>query len=188
VVREAVSQLESLGLLTVRRGRGTFVGDPSSVIGGAQLLRNALAIADRDLLHFTEFRKAIESHAARRAAESATDEQLAELARLCVAIDSPDQDEAACMKADFAFHSYLMSITANPLMENLLSVVQEFVFAAMVRTTSNPRDREGSQRVHGAIVKAIRSRDPDAAEKSMRAHMELTATMLTALEKKGKKK
>jgi DNA-binding FadR family transcriptional regulator len=81
-----------------------------------------------------------------------------------------------------------MSITGNPLMESLLGVVQEFVFAAMFRTTSNPRDREGSQRIHGGIVKAIRSRDPEAAEKSMRAHMELTASMLHALEKKGKKK
>src|SRR5262249_42001829 len=83
VLREALGRLEYLGLLTIQRGRGMFVGDRGSIANCVKLLASALAIAPRELLIFNEFREGIECIAARRAAGRATAEDLAELEALC---------------------------------------------------------------------------------------------------------
>jgi GntR family transcriptional repressor for pyruvate dehydrogenase complex len=183
VVREAVSQLESLGLLSVRRGRGMFVGDGDTLARCVKMLRSALALSPKELLQFTEFRRAIECYAARRAAEQATPEDLAELATLCDEMDREGRDDLEAMRTDFQFHRRLVAITRNELMSSVLEVIQEFVLAAMVQTTPKPRDREQSHRRHLAIVEAVRSRDPDAAEKAMQAHMEHTERVLEEMER-----
>jgi len=186
VVREAVSQLESLGLLSVQRGRGMFVGDGSSLVSCVKMLRGALALSPKELVQFTEFRKAIECYAARRAAERATSEDLAELDALCDEMDRPGHGDLEAMQLDFQFHRRLMALTGNQLMCNVLEVVQEFVLAAMVQTTPKPRDREQSHRRHQGIVQAIRAGDPDAAEKVMQAHMEHTIRMLEEIDRQRK--
>jgi GntR family transcriptional repressor for pyruvate dehydrogenase complex len=184
VVREAVSQLESLGMLSVQRGRGMFVGTGSGLSGCVKLLRSALALSAKELVQFTEFREAVECYAARRAAESATPDDLAELEALCEAIDRPGTDDLEAMRLDFRFHRRLMALSGNELMCSVLEVLQEFVLAAMVRTTPMPRDRNQSRGRHLAIVRAVRTGDPDAAEKAMRAHLDHTVRVLEAIERK----
>jgi GntR family transcriptional repressor for pyruvate dehydrogenase complex len=184
VVREAVSHLESVGLLSVQRGRGTFVGNGSGVTSCVKMLRTALALAPRELVQFTEFRKALEGYAARRAAERATPEDVAGLETLCDEMDRAGRKDLEAMQLDFQFHRRLMAITGNELMCHVLEVVQEFVLAAMVQTTPKPRDRQQSRRRHLAIVRAIRDRDPDAAEAAMHQHMEHTVEMLQEMERR----
>ncbi len=187
VVREAVSQLESLGLLSVQRGRGTFVGNWSGLAGCVKMLRSALALSPKELAKFTEFRNAIECYAARRAAERATPEDVADLQRLCDDMDRAGRDDLEAMQLDFQFHRRLMALTCNELMCNVLEVVQEFALAAMVQTTPKPRDREQSHRRHQAIVEAVRAGDADAAEKAMQAHMEHSVRQLEAVERQRKR-
>src|SRR5262245_45411202 len=56
ILREAISRLESLGLVEVRRGRGTFVADRNHLGSCVRFLHSALAIAPKDLIHFAELR------------------------------------------------------------------------------------------------------------------------------------
>jgi DNA-binding FadR family transcriptional regulator len=186
VVREAVSQLESVGLLSVQRGRGMFVGSGSGLAGCVKMLRSAVALSPRELVQFTEFRNAIECYAARRAAEQATPEDLTALQSLCDEMDREGRDHLEAMRIDFQFHRNLMALTGNELLCSVLEVVQEFVLAAMVQTTPKPRDREQSHRRHLDIVRAIRAGDPDAAEKAMQVHMEHTVRMLEEMERQRK--
>lgn len=188
VLREAVGRLESLGLVTVRRGRGMFVGDQGTVSQCVLLVRSALAVSGKALVQFTEFRRAIECYAARRAAETATADDLAELERLCREIDREGRGDEDAMRADFEFHRRLMAVTGNELMRHVLEVIQEFAFEAMVRTTPKPRDRVESRRRHQAIVDAIRAGDPDAAERAMMAHMDRTVRRLEEFEARQKQR
>jgi GntR family transcriptional repressor for pyruvate dehydrogenase complex len=187
VLREAVGRLESLGLVTVQRGRGMFVGDQGTVWRCARLVRSALAVSSKEMVQFTEFRNAIECYAARRAAEMASAADIAELEGLCQAIDREGSSDETAMRVDFQFHCRLMAITGNELMRSVLEVIQEFVFASMFRTTPKPRDREASRRRHRLIVEAIRDRDPDAAEKAMMAHMEHTLKLLQEIDARRRK-
>lgn len=182
VVREAISRLESLGLLSVRRGRGMFVGDGNNLIRCVQFLRSALALSPKELVQVTEFRKAIECYAARCAAERATPDDVAELATLCDEMNREGREYLEAMQMDFQFHRRLMAITGNPLMCSVLEVIQEFILAAMVQTTPKPRDCVQSHRRHLAIVQAIRDGDPEAGESAMEKHMEHTVRMLHEME------
>jgi DNA-binding FadR family transcriptional regulator len=163
-----------------------FVGDGNSVIRCVQMLRSALTLSPKELVQFTEFRKAIECYAARCAAQRATPEDLDALTTLCDEMDREGRDYLEAMRLDFQFHRRLMAITGNQLMCSVLEVIQEFVLAAMVQTTPKPRDREQSHRRHLAIVRAIRSGDPNAAEKAMEDHMARTVTLLEEMERQKK--
>jgi GntR family transcriptional repressor for pyruvate dehydrogenase complex len=178
VLREAISQLEILGLVQVRRGRGMFVGDRDSLAGCLKLVRSAIAVTPRDLTRLSELRGALEHHAARRAAELAREEDVVALEELCDAMDRPDLPYEEAIAIDFAFHRKLMEIGGNELMVNVMSVLQEFIVEAMLQTTPRPRDRAVSRRLHRAIVDAVGRADPDAAEAAMREHMRVTSERL----------
>jgi len=180
VLREAVGRLETIGVVRVERGRGMFVGDRSGLNGCVQLVRSALAISPRELLTFLEFRWAIEVHAARRAAEQATDEQIAELESLAARIDEGDHDDVEAMRRDLEFHLRLVELTGNELMRTVMEIIQQFALAGMVQTTPTPRDRDESRQRHVSIVRAIAARDPQRAEQAMHEHMERTRERLQA--------
>lgn len=180
VLREAISQLETLGLVQVRRGLGMFVGDRDSLAGCLKLVRTAMAVTPRDLTQFTELRSALECHAARQAAEMATDVDVAELEALCDEMDRSDPAYEKAIGIDFAFHRKLIEITGNELMLNVMTVLQQFVVEAMLQTTPRPRDRSVSRRLHRAILDGVRRGDGPAAEGAMREHMEVTRARLEA--------
>jgi len=174
VLREALGRLETIGLITVQRGRGMFVGDRKSLLNCAKLVRTAMAVTPTDWLSLIEFRAAIECDAARRASLRATDLELDELEALCRRMDEPGLSHIDSVQRDFEFHHQIVKLGGNELMANTMEVLHEFIIAGMVQTTSEPRNNEGSQRLHLPIVTAIRSRDQDIAEKAMRHHMDLT--------------
>ena len=178
VLREAIGRLETMGLLTVRRGRGMYVGDRSSLSNCAKLVRGAVSIAPRELLKITEFRLVLECHAARQAATLATPEDLDELQSLLEAMDRPGLEYMESIRHDFEFHRKLVEIAGNELFVNVLQVVRDLIIAAMIQTTPKPRAREETSRFHLDILEAVRAGDPDAAERAMRRHMDTLSERL----------
>lgn len=180
VLREALARLQSMGLVDIQRGRGTFVGSTDSLASCVQLLRTALTITPRELLSYAELRSAIEVQAARQAAERATDDEVADLELLLVELNCEERPYAELLEIDFRFHRKLIDIAGNALMSNLMEVIYEFVLAQMARTTPSPRENKLGRRLHQEIVAALRDRDPDAAERAMREHMQAVLERLKA--------
>jgi len=178
VLREAISQLETLGLVRVKRGLGMFVGDRDSLAGCLKVVRTAMAITPRDLTQFADLRSALEIHGSRRAAELATADDVADLEGLCDEMDRPGLPYEQTIGIDFAFHRKLIEVTGNELTLNVIIVIQEFIVEGMLQTTPRPRDRSVSRRLHRAILEAVRQGDPDAAEAAMREHMDVTRERL----------
>lgn len=172
VLREAVSRLEMIGLVSVRRGQGMFVGDPDTLSSCVNLVRSAMTMCPRDLTQYLEFRSALECWTARRVAEVAQASDVAELESLCEQMDRPDQSYEDTIQADFVFHRKLFEIAGNQLMFAVSTVLQQWTFAGMLQTTPKPRDYAASRRLHRAIVKCVKDGDPDAADKAMQKHME----------------
>jgi GntR family transcriptional repressor for pyruvate dehydrogenase complex len=178
VLREAVSRLESVGLVRVAHGRGVFVGAPDAFSKCLELIRSAVSISRRELVQLTEFRRGIECQAARLAARRARPGDVAALLELCDQMDRPGQDDMDSLHYDLAFHMKIAEMSSNDLTRNVIDVIQQFVLAGMSRTTPRPRDWAYSRRLHRAIVDAIHSGDPDAAEKAMVAHMDAVTDRL----------
>lgn len=172
VLREALARLQSMGLIDIQRGRGTFVGSATSLANCVRLLRSAVSISPQELRSYAELRSAIEVQAARQAAERATDDDVAELAAVVRRLDDDELPYPEALELDFQFHRKLLEVAGNPLMQNLMEVIYEFVLTQMVRTTPSQRDNRLGRRLHKAIMSAVRNHDPEAAGKAMQQHMQ----------------
>lgn len=180
VLREALARLQSMGLVDIRRGRGTFVGSATSLANCVRLLRSAVTISPQELLTYAELRTAVEVQAARQAAERATEGEVAELSALLRRLDDDELPYAEALELDFQFHRKLLDIAGNPLMRNLMEVIYEFVLTQMARTTPSQRDNQLGRRLHRAVLTAVRNRDPDAAANAMQQHMQAVLKRLEA--------
>ena len=172
VVREAISRLQSIGLVAVVRGRngGTFVGDQDTVLSYAKVVRSAMSVCDKDTKQLAEFRAALEIFSARLAAEVATDADADDLDQLCGRIGDSGGDDETAASADFQFHRKLAEIAGNEIILHTLVLSREFI-KSTIRDTG-PRDPQRSQLQHQAIANAIRNHDAAAAEQAMRLHMD----------------
>jgi GntR family transcriptional repressor for pyruvate dehydrogenase complex len=173
VLREAIRRLETVGVIRVRRGLGMFVGGREGLSGCTQLFRSAMTMSAHDLTDLAELRCVIECQTARRAAELAGAEQVAELhvALERLGCESQSRDEA--VRTDFEFHRKLAEVAGNQLMLSLMTILEELLLSAMVLTTEQPRDFRTNSERHLPIWEAVRANDPDAAEKAMREHMQV---------------
>jgi GntR family transcriptional regulator, transcriptional repressor for pyruvate dehydrogenase complex len=173
VLREAMIQLQAVGLVNIRRGVGTYVADGSDVSSCVRLVRSVMTLSSDELIRFVEVRDAIESHAARLAANLATADDITELESLCDELEQRRDDLDRAMQLDLKFHLRIVDITGNQLMHGILKILREFILEGIVRTTQVPAQPEISHRYHIAIVDALRNHDSDAAEAAIHDHMHL---------------
>ncbi len=178
VLREALARLQSMGLVDIQRGRGTFVGNRTSLANCVTLLRSAVIISPQELRSYVELRTAIEVQAARQAAELATDDDITELTSLLKQLDDEALPYPDALELDFQFHRKLIDMAGNPLMQNMIEVIYEFVLAQMVLTTPSQRENALGRKLHKSILRGIRERNPDAAANAMQQHMQVVIERL----------
>jgi DNA-binding GntR family transcriptional regulator len=154
-IREAFFRLQRDGLVRGSRGWGIEVVDPRDEV--------------TDIYHI---REALEGRAARLAAERGSDEEIAliaDLARASVAADPGDVETRARLNEEF--HLAITAASHAQRLERLVSEYRE-LFASPRRLRQLSTDQ--TERVvddHQKIALAIASRDPDAAEQAVRAHL-----------------
>lgn len=114
----------------------------------------------------------IEVRAARQAAEVGTDDDVAELSALLKKLEDEKLPYPDVLELDFCFHRKLIDIAGNPLMQNMMEVIYEFVLTQMVCTTPSQRENALGRKLHKAILRAVREHDPEAAADAMQQHMQ----------------
>jgi DNA-binding FadR family transcriptional regulator len=167
-VREAVRVLVHSGMLQSRQGEGTFVrstSDPAAVLHGVQ--RSGV----RDVL---EVRAALETEAARFAALRHTPE---DLARMRAALDAEEtilrneperSGREATVEHDLEFHTAMVESAHNPALTEVYRYFSASVRESM-RSSSGDQDMpEVDLASHRALIDAVESGDPDAAEAACR--------------------
>jgi GntR family transcriptional regulator, transcriptional repressor for pyruvate dehydrogenase complex len=177
VIREAIRRLQSLGLVEVRRGHGLFVGSHDVVRDSVRLLSSALSVSLADFEQFTDFRTAIECHAARHAALKATTFDVEKLQTLCDALVEAVEKGGnfeEVQERDVAFHLKIAAMSGNDLVRQILQLVRDMVMKSIARTVQGQFEllnAAETRALHQAIVDAIRNRDAVAAGKAMHEHM-----------------
>ena len=125
-----------------------------------------------------ELRVAIEIQAVRLAAQRADDDDIAELQELLTELNAIDRPYDELLEVDFRFHRRILQASGNPLMQNVMEVIYEFVVTQMARTTASPRENKLGRSLHRKIFAAIKAHDPDSAEHAMREHMNVVLQRL----------
>jgi DNA-binding FadR family transcriptional regulator len=163
--------LTAKGLLSARPRQGTIVQPVSNWnLFDPDVLRWLL---DRkfsvDLLRqFSELRIAIEPAAAGLAARAADGDGLAAIRAGYARMQAAERGEDDPLDADIAFHVSVLRASANPFFVQFRDVVTT-ALRTSIRFTNRIKGRTADLAQHGAVLKAIEARTPEAAQAAMRA-------------------
>lgn len=182
VVREAVHQLRSQGVLVSRQGSGVYVATPApnkSLAFDPQVLGSLTAV-----VQIVEVRRALEGEIAALAAERASRAQIASMRRALRGIEQAVAAGGDGVDEDLVFHRTVADASCNPQFSRLLGFLEQYLREAMRVTRDNearhPDFGAAVRKEHQAIFDAIAARDADAARQLATRHMELAASRLEA--------
>lgn len=174
VVREAVSQLKSEGLVSSQQGRGVFVNER----GSRQTFRLQTTALDdtASIAQVIELLVTIEGGAARYAALRRTPEDLKRIKRALIGMEYAVANDQLGDEEDFAFHQSIVDATHNPHFITLNEYLEQHVRRLIRQARSNTATYHHNlvafvQQEHLAIVQAIEARDPVAAALAAETHL-----------------
>lgn len=173
-IREALQTLANLGLVTINHGERARVREITArsavrqIDTVAQLL---LSASPESLEHLKEARRFFESGMVRRAAEMATERDVADLREILERQRSAVGDAAAFVRADMALHTRIAAIGGNPIYaavsEMMLNWLQEYHSHLLIWKGKSKR----TLAEHAEIIARIEAEDPDGAEQAMIRHI-----------------
>ncbi len=169
-LREALSVLETVGVLRTEPRRGTFVASASDEIADPGAWRFAQRYSPPEVY---QFRFVVEGYAARLTALRASPRDLAALNRNLDKFKEAvrKEDLAATSRLDFEFHSRIMRVSGN----RMFAAVHGSYGAVMLESQKLPLNRR--ERLwepvteHENILQAIEKQDPDGAVYFMHVHI-----------------
>lgn len=116
-VREALKELQTLGIVTLKHGEGTYVCNFSSIEEGP-------------MKFVAEVRRMIEVHSAEEAVKKATQEDLNTLKEWYHLMEKHFDDDPLFIYYDRQFHYKIAEISRNPMITSILKSI-EILFAQL---------------------------------------------------------
>lgn len=171
VLREALSSLESLGVINRKTREGTFFNNKIS----SHPFSIMLSLAHDNLQAMVEARMALELGLITIAAEKISDEELRRLKQtIDVIANSKDNDYG---DADIEFHRIIALSANNPIVEGMV----DSLIVTLVKINDEIKVREPERTVqhHTAIYKALEKRDPFEAFHQMFLHLDYVRHKVT---------
>mgnify|MGYP001811714433 CR=1 FL=1 len=162
-VREALRDLEALGVVETAPFKGARVRQPST----------------EELLEAFDVRAILEGHGAVLAMENISDTELDRLAELTDEMRSAatDGDPFREATADTEFHRLIMHRSGNATLERVWSTLEPFL-RTYITIVSPGVDRRAVADRHQPIIEALRRGNPDLIEEAFRVHFEAAALAL----------
>jgi GntR family transcriptional repressor for pyruvate dehydrogenase complex len=171
-VREAVKTLREKGLIEIRSGRGTFVTarTTGTVRQSIDLLMKFES--GKDYVNLVEVREMLEPEIAALAAKRITDEFITAMTEAVELMESALDNIDLFAEADLDFHLALAEATQNPIIPILMDSIIDLLREQRKRTGLADGGLQRGQVHHRKIMTAVIDRDPEAARRAMRDHMQ----------------
>lgn len=182
VVREALSALETLGIVERKQGQGDFIKvDASEASLNSQIMRELLQ--EHNPYDIFQARTELEPSMAGLAAEHANEEDILKMQKRLKTMNSMGKEALKnhlkfdeFMEEDRLFHLEIARAAHNTFMFDVFACVnlmmRETRWKALKKISVVKEGRiERFEKEHKAIFEAIRNRDPDVAKRIMRIHI-----------------
>jgi GntR family transcriptional repressor for pyruvate dehydrogenase complex len=169
-LRSGLRTLQTMGIITSRRGAGTFIADGPPQLGKASLqFLAALHGFTVDTMY--EARRILEVSAAGLAAERAGGEQIAAMADEVTGMFAALEEPQVFLRHDLGFHRAVAAGSGNPIVAAIIGTLTEIIWETGRLNMSGFSLRESAE-THRRIYDAIRSRHPERARRAMSEHLE----------------
>lgn len=166
-----------MGILTIRRGEGTFVSEvfPKDYFN---TLLPVLMIEGADLVEMLEFRAVVEIESARFAALRANKEDIDRLDQALSNMKRAKGDYEEFAREDLNFHTALAIATHNSVVVKVNAIMHDMLKYSMVEIVKLRGFQDGVY-YHGRILNAVKNMDTDAAAELMRDHIKTAISDVT---------
>lgn len=168
-VREAIGVLRAYGVVDVRPKIGAVIVN-RHMEAARDLFSFQFQISEESFHDIQGFRALIEVEACDTIIDRATDDDLAVLHRLND-LQLEDAPVADLARADFDFHTRLLSITENKTIQDVYRILEPTIFRAMELGKAS-EGRADTHAYHAGILGAIEARDRIGYRYRMREHLE----------------
>jgi len=171
-LREALQSLQTMGVLEMRHGSGTYVSNQPFTAYG-KIIDMSVGLASMDLEMFFEARGIIETGLAYLAAQHGTDEQINKLFKILDGeLEYLDEEHNNLYHdLDLDFHRLISEMANNQFLAQI-NVALFNVLDKLFRVL--PLTKEG-WRLHFSVAEAIRDRSPFNASEAMRTLIEASS-------------
>ncbi|WP_026568102.1 FadR/GntR family transcriptional regulator [Bacillus sp. UNC41MFS5] len=164
VLREALSSLESLGVIHRKTREGTFFNNKIS----SHPFSIMLSLAHDNLQAMVEARMALELGLITIAAEKISDDELKRLKQTIDAIANNKENNYG--EADIEFHRIIALSANNPIVEGMIDTL--IVTLSRINSEIKIREPERTIQHHQAIYRALEKRAPFEAFHQMYLHLD----------------
>ena len=164
-VKEAITRLQTEGLLSVAGRSGTMVN----------------RIDRQQTQQLFALRRALEDFAADGAVENATAKDIAEI-RKCLQKLGRSNTTAEFVRANVEFHSLIVGSAANPFLVRFFSQlqIQLQIVTYLLHRGFDKKAADARHREHETILKALEKRDAKALKNALRTHVMTTESPILA--------
>ncbi len=169
-VREALRALESLGLIEIRAGEGTFVRQVSvdALVGPLALMMTSQREAIGELF---EARRVLEPAIAALAASRATPDEVQDMERILEAQAREVAAGRTGLAEDAAFHTAIGAAAHNRAITRIVHAIMDLLTQSREESLNTPGRPTRSHQDHRRILQAIAKRNPSAARQAMADHL-----------------
>jgi len=171
VLREALRVLEAQGLVAIQQGKGVYVQKPGlqTVLQPVQRLLKDGSITLQDIM---QARYLLEPEIAKIASLKIQEHQIEKLEQYYQDMTKYLEYPEKYLEADRNFHNELVACTGNPVLIIMMWPVITMFTGFIELLYQVPGTPQKVFKAHEAILKAVRTHDPAAAEAAMRAHLQ----------------
>lgn len=168
-LREAVRSLAAQGYVEVRRGRGTFVADRTSIrrdIGLSQL--ESVRVRLQDLF---EIRMMVEPDTAMLACARGTDAEIAAIVGCAREVARRIHTGGDWAGADLVFHQAFVTASHNQFMEQLIPIINKAIADTWAMRGTHQLLPGIVLRDNETLIDFLEKRDPQGARFTMAGHI-----------------
>ena len=169
-LREALRALQIMNIIDNRQGSGTYITslEPERLIEHLDII---FTLNDTTYNELFEARRILEAGVAGLAARGISDSAIEELEHCLVRAQEAIDDPEAFLEIDLDLHRKILEATGNSILSLFMRSISQLSIYSRRRTGEHVDVRRHTIEDHRAIVQALKSRDPAAAQRAMLDHL-----------------
>jgi len=170
-IREGLKQLQSMGIITIVQGKGTYVSENLDMDHFLNSFKGLITLQRQDFFNVMEARKIIECETAGMAAKQAEDHEIEKLSNLLLQMEKNETQPELYDEFDVEFHIAIAEAAKNPVLVAFLKSIQGLISKIVQEMVQIPGQPKDANIHHRNIFNAIKKHNAEKATENMRAHL-----------------